>query len=196
MKLMNRPIVILSLLLTCWLSRLSAQDNGFYDCGFDPYVGGSSFTVDLAQLADSEWCFPLPGAKVISPYGQKRRRHSGVDLKTFPRDSIRAAFDGVVIGSGPMWGYGNCVVIRHIYGFRTLYSHNVENFVKAGDEVKAGQVIALTGRTGRATTEHLHFEVRVAARHYDPSILFDYDTQALKPRKISFFKNGKVKIGR
>ena len=121
----------------------------------------AKLTIDLSKIPDSEWCYPLPGAKVISPYGGKRRNHSGVDLKTVPNDPIYAVFDGEVTMSQVYYGYGNCIVVKHPNGLETLYSHNVKNLVKVGDKVKCGQKIALTGRTGRATTEHLHFEIRV-----------------------------------
>ena len=118
--------------------------------------------------------------------------HSGVDLKTKPSDPIYAAFDGVVTMSQVYSGYGNCVVLRHANGLETLYSHNVKNLVKVGNHVKCGQKIALTGRTGRATTEHLHFEVRVNGRHYNPNIIFDHTTRQLKKGQVTFYKNGKV----
>ena len=86
------------------------------------------------------------------------------------------------------------VVIRHACGIETLYSHNSKNLVKAGDWVKAGQVIALAGRTGRATTEHVHFEVRVNGKHYNPTIFFDCKEQKLKPIKVVVNKNGKLNV--
>ena len=162
----------------------------------DPFGGGTHFTLNLASIPEGEWCYPLPGAKVISPYKNHRgsHRHSGVDLKTKPHDNILAAFDGVVTMSQPYSGYGNCIIVRHANGLETLYSHNSKNKVKVGDHVKAGQVIALTGRTGRATTEHLHFEVRVAGKHYDPAVIFDHATKKLKRNIITFAKNGGVKV--
>lgn len=77
-------------------------------------------------------------------------------------------------------GYGNIIVIRHPNGLETVYSHNFKNFVRSGDKVKAGEPIALTGRTGRATTEHIHFEVRINGQHINPSLLFDMKTRALR----------------
>ena len=112
--------------------------------------------LDLKSLSRN-YSFPLPGGKVISGYGT-RGGHSGDDIKTCARDTIRAAFDGVVRMAKPYGAYGNVIVIRHPNGLETVYSHNVKNLVKSGDVVKAGMAIGLTGRTGRATTEHLHFE--------------------------------------
>ena len=158
----------------------------------DPFGGSSKFTLNLASISDKEWCYPLPGAKVISPYGARgRHSHSGVDLKTKPNDPIYAAFDGVVTMSQVYSGYGNCIILRHANGLETLYSHNSKNLVKVGDHVKCGQQIALTGRTGRATTEHLHFEVRVAGVHYNPNMIFDHNTHKLKKDKVTFQKRRK-----
>lgn len=129
--------------------------------------------------------------KVISPYGG-RRGHGGVDLKTKPNDKIVAAFDGVVTLSGPHYGYGNCIKIKHKNGFETLYSHQSKNFVKVGQKVKAGDVIGLTGRTGRATTAHLHFEVKYRGRRYNPNILFDHAKRSLQDVTLTLTKSGKI----
>ena len=93
-------------------------------------------------------------------------------------------------------GYGNVVVLRHASGLETLYSHNSKNLVKVGDWVKAGQVIALTGRTGRATTEHLHFEIRVNGRAYNPALIFDHPERALKKVKLVVNKSGRISVSK
>lgn len=143
--------------------------------------------LNLSDLAKSEWCYPLPGSHVISPYGGARH-HAGVDIKTKPNDKIYAAFDGVVKSSGPYFGYGNFIVIKHDNGLETRYSHQSRNFVKAGDHVKAGQVIGLTGRTGRATTEHLHFEVAFNGRRIDPAMVFDHLNKSLQQSTLTYNK--------
>lgn len=158
----------------------------------DPFTITNTFELDLEKIEKTAWAYPLPGAKVISPYGGKRR-HSGVDLKTCPNDEIVAAFDGTVVASGPFYGYGNCIRIKHAYGFETLYSHQSRNKVKKGDKVKAGQVIGLTGRTGRATTEHLHFEVSFGGRRLDPAIIYDHGKHQLKPVTLHLTKGRGVK---
>ena len=158
----------------------------------DPFTITNTFRLDLEKIEEKAWAYPLPEAKVISPYGGKRR-HSGVDLKTKANDEIVAAFDGEVVASGPYFGYGNCIRIKHAYGLETLYSHQSKNFVKKGDKVKAGQVIGLTGRTGRATTEHLHFEMSFGGRRLDPAIVFDHSNHKLKAATLHLTKGKGVK---
>ena len=135
----------------------------------------STSTPTPATSADSQsWYFPLPGAKVISPYGPRSgRQHTGADLKTKNKDKIYAAFDGEVVFSGKYHGYGNLIRIKHANGLETYYAHNSKNMVKVGQHVKAGQVIALVGQTGRATTPHLHFETRVDGKPRNPANYFD-----------------------
>ena len=159
---------------------------------YDPFTITNTFLLDLEKIEEHAWAYPLPDARVISPYGGARR-HSGVDLKTKPNDEIYAAFDGEVVASGPYYGYGNCIRIRHAYGLETLYSHQSKNMVKKGDKVKAGQVIGLTGRTGRATTEHLHFEVSFGGKRLDPAIIFDHSNHKLKAATLHLTKGKGVK---
>ena len=158
----------------------------------DPFTITNTFRLDLEKIEEKAWAYPLPDARVISPYGGARR-HSGVDLKTKPNDEIYAAFDGEVVASGPYYGYGNCIRIKHAYGLETLYSHQSKNMVKKGDKVKAGQVIGLTGRTGRATTEHLHFEVSFGGKRLDPAIIFDHSNHKLKAATLHLTKGKGVK---
>lgn len=143
----------------------------------------------LDSLKDHEYAFPLPGGKVISAYGT-RGGHSGTDIKTCAKDTIRAAFDGVVRMSKPYYAYGNLVVVRHANGLETIYSHNFKNLVQSGDTVKAGQPIGLTGRTGRATTEHVHFETRINGQHFNPNLIFNLKEGTLRKECIKCTKNG------
>ena len=164
------------------------------DADSDPLAKNSTFQLDLQAIEREHWSYPLAGAHVISPYGGRGGRpHSGVDIKTRPNDKVLAAFDGVVTQSGPYFGYGNYIVIRHAYGFSTCYSHQSRNYVKKGQKVKAGQVIGLTGRTGRATTEHLHFEVRFKGRTINPNLLFDHVKHKLRAKVLTIGRNGAVR---
>lgn len=159
------------------INHLVAHDPGLFK-------SGNKHTINLDLIADEDFAFPLPGAKVISPYGGKRRGHTGVDIKTVPNDTILSAFDGVVRMSKPYAAYGNVIVVRHYNGLETVYSHNSKNFVKSGDIVKAGQPIGLTGRTGRTTTAHLHFETRINGQHFNPNIIFNLKERCLQRKRI------------
>lgn len=158
--------------------------------------GGNELRVDFAKVKASQWHYPLPGAKVISPYGGARKNHTGTDMKTKAGDKIRAAFAGEVVLSEVRSGYGNCVVVKHLNGLETLYAHNAKNLVKKGEKVKCGQVIALVGRTGRATTEHLHFEVRAYGKAFDSELLFDHNKNQLRHVVLTAKrgKSGKVDV--
>ena len=177
---MKRTFSFGLLVISCWLLTLSscAQTR-------------DTISIQRPTSNTQHWCYPLPGAKVISPYGARGgRSHSGTDLKTKPNDNILAAFDGEVVFSGNYYGYGNLVRIKHANGLETYYSHNSKNLVKQGDHVKAGDVIALTGRTGRATTEHLHFETRINGQHVNSNRFFDHTTHQL--RADAFSKDGSM----
>lgn len=154
------------------------------------FANGNTEIIDLSFLTNKEYAFPLAGGKVISPYGGRRRHHSGADIKTCANDTIVAAFDGIVRMAKPYAAYGNLIIIRHYNGLETLYSHNSKNLVKPGDLVKAGQPIALTGRTGRATTEHLHFEIRINGEHFNPNIVFNLEKNKLQRRCLVCTKKG------
>lgn len=142
---------------------------------------GRHLFLHMDSVSRREWSFPLPGAKVLSPYGHRNgTTHTGVDIKTRAGDTIRAAFRGIVRLSRPYGAYGNVIVVRHPGGLETIYSHNSRNLVESGDSVVAGQAIGLVGRTGRATTEHLHFEARIDGEHFNPDLLFHLERGELR----------------
>ncbi len=147
-------------------------------CYNDPFPSSGELVVRLEEMKD-EFCYPYDG-KLISPFGRRgRSMHTGVDIKAVPNDTIRAAFPGVVRLSKYYSGYGNAIVVRHYNGIETVYAHQSKNLVRVNDVVEAGQPIGLAGRTGRATTEHLHFELRVAGEPVNPTMLIDTDKRDL-----------------
>lgn len=153
--------------------------------------------IDFGKLAFQDFVFPLSNARIISHYGTRRgRMHTGVDLKTFANDTIRATFSGIVRIAIRHGSYGNLIVIRHYNGLETVYSHNSKNLIASGTRVKAGEAIALTGRTGRATTEHLHFEIRINGQHFDPNRVINFNEYKLIPQSVSFTQrdNGRIRI--
>ncbi|MCR5335802.1 MAG: M23 family metallopeptidase [Synergistes sp.] len=111
-------------------------------------------------VKDMKW----PLASCTLSRGFRRGGHAGLDLLSPKGTPIYAVLDGIVeivSDGGPGFrGYGKVIVINHGGKLWTLYSHNTTNNVKVGQRVKQGQMIATVGMTGRATTNHLHFEVR------------------------------------
>lgn len=118
----------------------------------------------------------LGGARVSSGFGTRAdpfhggaSHHRGVDVAAAEGSEILAAADGVVRFSGDRGGYGNTVVLDHGGGVTTLYAHASELSVEEGERVLKGQIIGRVGSTGRATGDHLHFEVRVDDRPISPT---------------------------
>lgn len=117
------------------------------------------------QLGDLEPYLPVKGI-VTSRVGYRHdpidgtiRHHNGIDIAVPVGTMVKAIAAGTVLQSAPHGGYGNLVEIDHGDGMRSMYGHNSQLQVKAGDRVSAGQVIALSGSTGRSTGPHLHFEL-------------------------------------
>ena len=102
------------------------------------------------------------------PFDGHLTRHEGVDLAAPEGAPIRAVGDGVVRRSGDRGGYGSTVEIDHGNGLTTLYAHASQILVRDGETVTQGQPIAKVGQTGRATGNHVHFEVRIGGRPVDP----------------------------
>jgi murein DD-endopeptidase MepM/ murein hydrolase activator NlpD len=127
------------------------------------------------EREDATWVRPVAG-RVSSPFGERidplhghRAVHSGVDLAAPAGSPVAAAAGGVVVRAGERGGYGLAVEVEHEDGTTSLYAHASRILVSAGDRVDRGQPIALVGHTGRATGDHLHFELRRAGRPVDPT---------------------------
>lgn len=113
---------------------------------------------------------PVSGGYVSSPYGYRGREfHTGVDFAA-PKGTPIMAADGGTVASVHYnkSGYGYHIFINHANGEQTLYAHCSAIYVEAGEKVDKGQLIAAVGRTGRATGNHLHFEVRRNGKHCYP----------------------------
>ena len=129
-----------------------------------------------SSIQSATYIWPLSNIDVSSPFGYRAGRlHSGIDLRAPRGTPIKASSHGKVIYSGRKNGYGNIIIIAHAGGIETTYGHNSRNLVKAGQQVKKGSVIAKVGRTGNATGNHVHFELRrrgeaVNPKRYLPAI--------------------------
>jgi murein DD-endopeptidase MepM/ murein hydrolase activator NlpD len=131
--------------------------------------------------ADREWdgTFAAPADAAISDvYGSQRifngkaqREHQGLDFRVPTGTPVAAMNSGTVLLARFLYFEGNCVVIDHGQGLLTLYFHLSEFKVKEGDQVKRGQIVGLSGGTGRATGPHLHLAVRWQGTYLDPARL-------------------------
>jgi murein DD-endopeptidase MepM/ murein hydrolase activator NlpD len=97
--------------------------------------------------------------------------HKGIDIAVPLNSAVRAAGGGVVETASTDSAYGLYVLVRHPDGYETLYGHASRLLVHPGDSVSAGQVIALSGSSGRSTAPHLHFEIRHDGVSIDPLTL-------------------------
>jgi murein DD-endopeptidase MepM/ murein hydrolase activator NlpD len=102
---------------------------------------------------------------------QVQSRHQGLDFAAPPGTNVHAINSGVVILARPMFFEGNCVVIDHGQGLLSLYLHLSAFKVKEGEQVRSGDLIALSGGTGRATGPHLHLAIRWQGIYINPAIL-------------------------
>ena len=101
-----------------------------------------------------------PGLR-LDPFGSGRMvQHNGWDIAVPTGTPVYPTQEGTVYFAGPYKGYGNLVVVEHGQGFITLYGHNSEILVKAGQYVNTKTIIARAGSTGRSTGPHVHYEVR------------------------------------
>jgi murein DD-endopeptidase MepM/ murein hydrolase activator NlpD len=131
-------------------------------------LGLTFFLLLLPQLAPADRISPVDNGVVTSgvgwrvdPFGTGRRvYHSGYDISVPLGTPVHPTQTGTVYFAGSYKGYGNLVVIEHGAGYVTMYGHNSEILVRAGDTVDTKTVIALSGSTGHSTGPHVHYEIR------------------------------------
>jgi murein DD-endopeptidase MepM/ murein hydrolase activator NlpD len=104
----------------------------------------------------------------ISPTAGKLKMHEGIDVGAPYGTEIVAPADGIVTYSGEKAGFGKFVQVDHGFGIETIYAHNQSLFVRNGQKIKRGHLLAGVGNTGHSTGPHLHYEVRVNGIAVDP----------------------------
>lgn len=122
----------------------------------------------------------------VHPVYKIKKFHAGLDFPARVGTAIQASGDGVVVEAGWHSGYGNCVKIRHGYGYETLYGHMNKLVVHSGERVKKGQKIGEVGDTGLSTAPHLHYEVHYKGNPINP-INFCMDN--LTPKEYQMMVN-------
>lgn len=104
----------------------------------------------------------------ISPISGSAKFHEGLDIAAPIGTPIYAPSDGIVSFAGSKGGYGLALNLDHGYGVSTLFAHTSNLFVKEGEKIKRGQLIASVGNSGSSTGPHLHYEVKVDGIPTDP----------------------------
>ncbi len=131
-----------------------------------PFIGADGFCSPVGEnwrnIVTSEFGYRK------DPFTGKTKGHSGMDLAVPTGTSVRAALPGTVTISQYSSSYGYYVMIDHGGGLSTLYAHNSKLLVSVGQTVNVGDVISLSGSTGRSTGPHLHFEVRINGERTNP----------------------------
>ena len=136
--------------------------------------------------------------RLSSPFGTRSdpflgigKRHTGMDFSCKPGNPIYATGDGVVVKvAHERKGYGNHIEVDHGFGYKTRYAHMSRTDVEVGQKVLRGDCLGLSGRSGRATGPHLHYEVMYRKDYVNPALYMDLDispadyyTMVRKPQK-------------
>lgn len=134
------------------------------------------------QDATQEYLLPATG-RLTSGYGTRNdpftgavRFHHGIDIALSRGTPVGSVASGDILFVGRRGGYGHVVEIDHGRGETSLYAHLGETSVTAGQAIERGQVIGLSGSSGRSTGPHLHFEIRRDGNSIDPATVLPVDT--------------------
>lgn len=122
----------------------------------------TSFIKPIEGTISSTFGWRTPTTVTVPKY------HTGLDIAAKTGTDIQVVADGIVEFAAYSGSYGKLVKINHGNGVETWYAHTSKIYVKVGDEVKAGDIIAAVGSTGNSTGPHLHFEIRINGEHVNP----------------------------
>jgi len=129
---------------------------------------------------------PIKYGGITSKFGyrhhptlKRREFHRGSDMKAKMKTKVYATADGIVEFAGyhKKSGYGRLVILKHNYGFKTLYGHLNKVVIKSGTFVKKGDLIAKTGNSGMSNGPHLHYEVQFMSRPVNPFWFIKWNAQ-------------------
>jgi murein DD-endopeptidase MepM/ murein hydrolase activator NlpD len=141
-----------------------ARENARVQAALSGYQGANPGTGEIVPWIDGPvlYRFGWPGG----------RRHAGIDIRVRAGTPVHAADSGRVVLSGVIGGYGKYVCVQHTQSLSTCYAHNSRLRASEGEKVHHGDVIALSGCSGRCYGEHIHFEVRANGRPVNPRPYF------------------------
>lgn len=173
--------LVLSLMSSMSLQAQTISQNIVQAAGSESvYTDTSTMNLPFINLPGA-FISPLqvPG-EFLAGFGEIRQgyTHEGVDIRAAEGTPIFAIEDGIIIKAAPdskgvNAGGGHMIIASFENGVEGRYMHLSSYGVKAGDRVRAGQVIGFTGNSGESTTPHLHFEYRVNGILMDPTFIFE-----------------------
>jgi murein DD-endopeptidase MepM/ murein hydrolase activator NlpD len=146
---------------------------------YAPYKSAQEYIASPPK-PKTEFCGIMPASgNIISDFsyredplytagGERWDFHNGIDIPLTEGSEVRAFADGTVKETGESPSYGIYTVITHANGFESTYAHLSRAIRGVGAQVKQGEVIAYSGKTGRVTGAHLHFELRKDGVPVDP----------------------------
>ena len=131
----------------------------------------------------------------IDPIYKTRQKHTGMDFTADKGSDVYVTGDGVVEEiERKKWGYGNCIIVNHGYGYKTRYAHLSAVKVKVGQKLKRGELIGLVGSTGKSTGPHLHYEVVVNGKKVNSQTLKLPSGKILKGEERKIFETKKIRL--
>ncbi len=152
----------------------------------------------VRQLKGLPLSSPVPGGVVTSRFGYRQspfggaqaRFHHGIDISLHHSPTVRSAGAGVVRSVERNSGYGLVLDIQHSRNVVTRYAHLASTNVNIGQRVKAGEVIAAGGSSGRSTGRHLHYEVRIRGRTQNPETFMNLSKEIQMVLKSEMIRRG------
>jgi len=175
-------------ILGCWILPMAGH---VIKPGDRSVLAGDTYAQQLAAISSQQdkivVIAPTKQGKVTAPFGKwidpftkKEAFHNGIDIAAPKGTEIYAAADGnVIVAESAPQTHGNYIVLQHEQDFQTFYSHCDTLLVEKGQPVKAGELIARIGNTGRSTGPHLHFEIRKDGKSQDPQDHLDFSSLKL-----------------
>ena len=146
---------------------------------------GETAEVFLYLPVFTECCLPLDSGNITSsfgyrddPFGETPETdfHSGIDIAADTETSVKAISGGIVVAATYDDIGGNYIKISHDNGFVSYYGHLSDIQVFEGEEVSAGQIIGLSGESGKVTGPHLHFGLYYKNKPVDPDVYLNFET--------------------
>jgi len=162
------------------LSREVQLQKASYEEVYKKYKQNRIVFTHLPAIKPAEGYYSVSGFGMrVHPVLGINRMHEGIDIITDVGASVFAAGDGVVRYAGrTQGGYGTVIEVSHGYGYSTLYAHLSKVYVRPGQTVKRGDLVARTGRSGLVSGPHLHYEVKYRGRKLNPLDYFFDDVNA------------------